>query len=188
MVSFFFGEVSSWISPSPSVFLQFLNWFVEVLFPVIKLLQFVTCSSFFIVLMSIKYFYYTLGNLTLCSCVLEESYHHLKVIRYSLYFCRTVLAFYVCVYISSGICFIYCMRKWSNSARSDSLWTRGHQAPSSCKTPIVLRYGFNFLYLPWTAATWAPPSMGFSNQVLEWGAIALSCLFTIGIINYADHH
>ena len=74
-------------SPSPSVFLQFLNWFVEVLFPVMfKLLQFVTCSSFFTVLMSIKYFYYTLGNLTLCSCVLEESYHHLKVIRYSLYF------------------------------------------------------------------------------------------------------
>ena len=30
------------------------------------------------------------------------------------------------------------------------------------------------LVTPWTAAYQAPPSMGFSRQVLEWGAIAFS--------------
>ena len=30
------------------------------------------------------------------------------------------------------------------------------------------------LATPWTAAYQAPPSMGFSRRVLEWGAIAFS--------------
>ena len=35
---------------------------------------------------------------------------------------------------------------------------------------------------PWTAAYQAPPSMGFSRQVLEWVAIAFSILLKITYI------
>ena len=41
------------------------------------------------------------------------------------------------------------------------------------------------LATPWAAAYQAPPSMGFSRQVLEWGAIAFSDLKTYTYIyNY----
>ena len=52
----------------------------------------------------------------------------------------------------------------------------GKNTGVSCHLKVKLLSRVQLLATPWTAAFQAPPSMGFSGQEYEWGAIAFSKL------------
>ena len=66
------------------------------------------------------------------------------------------------------------LRPWDSSGKSNGVGC--HFLLQCVKVKVKPLSRVQLLATPWTVAHQPPPSMGFSRQILEWGAIAFSAI------------